>query len=72
MIPADPTTAWLSLIPYSEPGDVREWLGEWGAHGCWQRGVRDLTDREGWPVVAEVLAQLLGHPNEVIEGMALS
>lgn len=64
------TRAWAELLPYAE--DVREWLGEGGAFACWQRGVRDVHDPATWPVVAAVLADLLGHPSELMEGTPLA
>jgi len=69
-IPADPTAAWLALLPYAEPGDVREWLGE-RVSVVAQNGVRDLACRDSWPAVAAALAELRGHPNGVITGSAL-
>lgn len=62
--------AWLELLPFAEPADLREWLDERGAFELRERGVRDL-DAATWPIVAAVLADLLGHPADVIEGVAL-
>lgn len=64
----DASCAWLELLRFAEPGDLRQWLDERGAFECHRRGVRDVADATAWPVVADVLADLLGHPSEVIEG----
>lgn len=65
--------AWLDLLPYAEPEDVRLWLGERGAALLAERippAARRscLSDPTHWPDVAAVLAALLGHPSDVIEG----
>lgn len=54
--------AWFDLLSFPEPEDER------GAFELHERGVRDLADQATWPVVASVLADLLGHPIDVIDG----
>ena len=70
---ADPAAAWFSLLPYAEAEDVREWLGERGAFEVSHRvpGLRDPSDPQAREAVAEVLAELRGHPNQVIAGSPL-
>lgn len=72
MTPTPAARAWLDLMePFADLEDVRQWLGEHGAFECYRRGVRDIADRATWPIVAAVLADLLGDPVDVIEGVAL-
>jgi hypothetical protein len=70
-----PVAAWLSLLPYAEPEDLRSWLGEEGAALLARRLSAAGLPRRGfehspatWPIVAAVLAERLGHPDDVIEG----
>jgi hypothetical protein len=67
----DAASAWAELLPFAEAEDVREWLDERGAFLLYQRGARDLADSATWPIVAGVLALVMGHPSDVIEGVAL-
>jgi hypothetical protein len=60
--------AWLDLLPFAELDDLRSWLHERGAFELRERGVRDVADASAWPVIADVLALVLGDPAEVIEG----
>jgi hypothetical protein len=70
--PPPAALAWLELLAFAEPDDLRSWLDERGAFELHGRGVRDLGDSAALPVIAGVLADLLGHPSDVIEGELLA
>lgn len=64
-------SAWAELLPYMAPEELRELLDERGAFECWERGACDVHEPASWHLVAEVLAELLEHPSDVIEGEPL-
>jgi hypothetical protein len=71
--------AWLELIPYMEPDDLRMLLDERGAFR-WaellQAAGIPLAGAERDPraleLAAAVLAEMRGHPNDVLEGEPMS
>lgn len=75
----DSAAAWLSLLPYADPADIRLWLDEPGA-ALLARRLREAslpfdafeTNPACWPDVAAVLAEVRGHPDDLIEGLPLS
>lgn len=42
---------WLALLPFAEPGDLRQWLDECGAFELHGRGVRNIENSATWPLV---------------------
>lgn len=61
------TAAWLDLLPYMDPENFRELLGERSAFECHQRRVGDVHEPTTWGIVAEVLAEIHGvDPMEMV------
>ena len=62
------SAAWLDLLPYFEPAELRSLLDEGAAARVAARvpGLRCPSEERAAEVVAEVLAEVYGEPEELI------